>query len=36
MLDPANPLQFVDRRALKNCQKGNAGECTVRVTDCNK
>lgn len=22
--------------ALKNCQKGNAGECTVRVTDCNK
>jgi hypothetical protein len=22
--------------ALKNCQKGKAGECTVRVTDCNK
>ena len=22
--------------ALKQCQKGNAGECTVRVTDCNK
>jgi hypothetical protein len=22
--------------ALKNCQKGNAGECTLRVTDCNK
>lgn len=22
--------------ALKNCQKGNTGECTVRVTDCNK
>ena len=22
--------------ALKNCQKGDAGECTVRVTDCNK
>ena len=23
-------------RALKNCQKNNAGECIVRVTDCNK
>jgi hypothetical protein len=22
--------------ALANCKKGNAGECTVRVTDCNK
>ena len=22
--------------ALTNCKKGNAGECTVRVTDCNK
>jgi hypothetical protein len=22
--------------ALNNCKKGNAGECTVRVTDCNK
>ena len=22
--------------ALKNCQKGNTGEGTVRVTDCNK
>lgn len=22
--------------ALKDCQKGNAGECTVRVTECNK
>jgi hypothetical protein len=22
--------------AMKNCQKGNAGECVVRVTDCNK
>ena len=22
--------------ALKNCQKGNAGECIVRVTDCNR
>ena len=22
--------------ALTNCQKGKAGECTVRVTDCNK
>ena len=22
--------------AMKNCQKGNAGECIVRVTDCNK
>jgi hypothetical protein len=22
--------------ALKDCQKGKAGECTVRVTDCNK
>jgi len=22
--------------ALANCKKGNAGECIVRVTDCNK
>jgi hypothetical protein len=22
--------------ALKDCQKRNAGECTVRLTDCNK
>ena len=22
--------------ALANCKKGDAGECTVRVTDCNK
>ena len=22
--------------ALKDCEKGKAGECTVRVTDCNK
>ena len=22
--------------ALTNCKKGNAGECVVRVTDCNK
>src|ERR1700751_531992 len=22
--------------ALKDCQKGKAGECIVRVTDCNK
>jgi hypothetical protein len=22
--------------ALKDCEKGNAGECTVRVTDCNQ
>src|SRR6516162_6687334 len=22
--------------ALVNCEKGNAGECTVRITDCNK
>jgi hypothetical protein len=22
--------------ALANCKKGNAGECTVRVADCNK
>lgn len=22
--------------ALANCKKGNAGECTIRVTDCNK
>ena len=22
--------------ALKNCEKGKAGECIVRVTDCNK
>jgi hypothetical protein len=22
--------------ALTNCKKGKAGECTVRVTDCNK
>ena len=22
--------------ALKDCEKGNAGECTVRMTDCNK
>ena len=22
--------------ALTNCKKGNAGECIVRVTDCNK
>ena len=22
--------------ALSNCKKGNAGECTIRVTDCNK
>jgi hypothetical protein len=22
--------------ALANCKKGKAGECTVRVTDCNK
>jgi Trypsin-like peptidase domain/Domain of unknown function (DUF4189) len=22
--------------ALANCKKGNAGECTVRITDCNK
>ena len=22
--------------ALTNCHKGKAGECTVRVTDCNK
>lgn len=22
--------------ALANCKKGNAGECTVRVTECNK
>jgi hypothetical protein len=22
--------------ALANCKKGNAGECTVRATDCNK
>jgi hypothetical protein len=22
--------------ALKNCREGNAGECIVRVTDCNK
>src|SRR5215471_20604907 len=22
--------------ALANCKKGNAGECTVRITDCNR
>ena len=22
--------------ALTNCKKGKAGECTIRVTDCNK
>jgi hypothetical protein len=22
--------------ALKDCQKGNAGECIIRITDCNK
>jgi hypothetical protein len=22
--------------ALANCKKGDAGECTVRITDCNK
>src|SRR5215472_15163236 len=22
--------------ALANCKKGNAGECTIRVADCNK
>lgn len=22
--------------ALQNCQKGNAGECTARFTECNK
>jgi hypothetical protein len=21
--------------ALANCKKGNAGECIVRITDCN-
>jgi hypothetical protein len=38
---PGSPPSKPDREAarlaaIKACEKGKAGECIVRVTDCNK